>query len=249
MDRARKKQLVSELNARLGEVKSLYLTDFTGLDVASMTELRRKLTDARVEYVVVKNTLARRALDGSPYAELKVHLEGPNAFAMSTEDVVSAAKILSDFAAEHERPRIKAGAIEGRIVSMEEIRRLATLPPRDVLLAEVVGYARAPVAGLVQTLSGLLAKLVRTLDAVRAEREAAEPAPEAAAAEEAGEAKVEAGTPAEPAGEEAEPVVEEAEPVVEEAAPAEEVEAPKVEEETAPAEEAGESDEESNPEG
>lgn len=173
MAKAEKQQAVEDLGARLEGARCVVLTDFTGLDVASITELRRRLSSARVEYVVVKNTLARRALAGSPFAPLADHLSGPNAFAVSHEDVVSAAKILTEFAKDTERPQIKAGAIEGEIVSLEEIRRIAQLPPREQLLAQMVGSARAPVAGLVGALGGLLAKLVRTLDAVRADRASA----------------------------------------------------------------------------
>lgn len=175
MQKAQKQEVVADLSTRLGAAKCLYLTDFTGLDVAALTELRRRLTEASVEYVVVKNTLARRALDGGPYESLAEHLSGPNAFAMSNDDVVTAAKILTDFAKEREKPQIRAGAIEGRVVSIDEIRRIAELPPRDVLLAQVVGYARAPIAGLVYTLSGLLSKFVRTVDALRDQKASEEP--------------------------------------------------------------------------
>ena len=170
MQMAKKHEVVADLSEKLSAAKCLYLTDFTGLDVAAITELRRRLTEARVEYVVVKNTLARRALAGGRYEGLAEHLSGPNAFAMSGEDVVTAAKILTDFAREREKPQIRAGAIEGRVVSIDEIRRIAELPPRDQLLAQVVGCARAPIAGLVYTLSGLLSKFVRTLDAVREQK-------------------------------------------------------------------------------
>ncbi|MGH7556661.1 MAG: 50S ribosomal protein L10 [Gemmatimonadota bacterium] len=184
MPTAQKELKVSRLRERLEGAKCLYVTDFTGLDVAMMTELRARLTDASVEYVVVKNTLARRALADGPYAELVEHMTGPNAFAVSREDVVSAAKILTEFARERERPQITAGAIEGQVVSLEEIRRIASLPPRDQLLAEVVGHARAPISGLVFVLHGLMAKFVRTVEAVRAQREAeGGGAPPAASAE------------------------------------------------------------------
>lgn len=170
---AEKEQIVARLGQRLEEAKCLYVADFTGLDVASMTELRRRLAEADVELVVIKNTLARRALAGSPHAPLADQLDGPNAFALSRSDVVVAAKILTDFAKEREKPRIKAGVIEGQVVSIEQIRRIAELPPREVLLAQLVGSARAPLAGLVYTLSGLLAKFVRTVDALRAQKTSA----------------------------------------------------------------------------
>lgn len=183
MRSAEKQQVVAALTARLGDAKCLYLTDFTGLDVAAITELRRRLTGARVEYVVVKNTLARRALAETPYEGLTEHLTGPNAFALSRDDVVGAAKVLTEFARERDRPTIKAGAIEGQVVSLEEIRRIAALPPREQLLAQLVGSARSPIAGLVYTLHGLLAKFVRTVDAVRTQKEPGEgaPAPDTAA--------------------------------------------------------------------
>lgn len=171
MKRSEKAQVVERLSRRVGEAKCLYLADFTGLDVASMTELRARLSGADVDFVVVKNTLARKALEDGPYADLSDHLVGPNAFAMSNVDVVSPAKILTEFAREREKPAIKAGAIEGRVVSIDEIRRIADLPPREELLAQLVGYAKAPMAGLVYTLDALLAKLVRTLEAVRAQKE------------------------------------------------------------------------------
>ncbi|MGH7563898.1 MAG: 50S ribosomal protein L10 [Gemmatimonadota bacterium] len=174
MPSAQKELKVNRLRERLEGAKCLYITDFTGLDVTMMTELRARLTEASVEYVVVKNTLARRALADGPYAGLIEHMTGPNAFAVSREDVVNAARILTEFARERERPQITAGAIEGQVVSLEEIRRIASLPPRDQLLAEVVGYARAPISGLVFVLHGLMAKFVRTVEAVRAQREAAE---------------------------------------------------------------------------
>ena len=183
MPTAQKEQTIERLRERLDGAKCLYVTDFTGLDVASMTELRARLTDARVEYLVVKNTLARRALSGGPFAELAEHMTGPNAFAVSRDDVVTAAKILTDFAKERERPQIKAGVIEGQVISLEEIRRIASLPPREQLLAQVVGHALAPIAGLVFVLHGLLAKFVRTVEAVRVQREAEGGSPAAAPAE------------------------------------------------------------------
>jgi len=183
MPTAQKEQTIERLRERLDGAKCLYVTDFTGLDVASMTDLRARLTAARVEYLVVKNTLARRALSEGPFAELAKHMTGPNAFAVSRDDVVAAAKILTDFAKERERPQIKAGVIEGQVISLEEIRRIASLPPREQLLAEVVGYARAPIAGLVFVLHGLLAKFVRTVEAVRVQREAEGGSPAATPAE------------------------------------------------------------------
>jgi large subunit ribosomal protein L10 len=214
MQMAQKHEVVADLSAKLSKAKCLYLTDFTGLDVASITELRRRLTNAGVEYVVVKNTLARRALSGGPYEGLTEHLAGPNAFALSDEDVVTAAKILTEFAREREKPQIRAGAVEGRVVSIEEIRRIADLPPREQLLAQVAGSMRAPIAGLVYTLSGLLSKFVRTVDAVREDKQArgesagaaaTQPIEEAQPVEEAEPAQAAAEQPETASGEETQP--------------------------------------------
>jgi large subunit ribosomal protein L10 len=176
---AAKEEVVARLSQRLAGAKCVYLTDFTGLNVASMTELRRRLAEAQVDYVVVKNTLARRALSDGAYESLIAHLEGANAFAVSRADIVVAAKILTDFAKERERPKIKAGVIEGQVVSIDDIRRIAGLPPREVLLAQLMGSAQAPIAGVVTILSGLLSKFVRTVDALRAQKAAEQPSPEA----------------------------------------------------------------------
>lgn len=224
MATAEKKKIVTELGDRLSGVKCLYLADFTGLRVAEITDLRRQLADADVDFIVVKNTLAKRALEDTPYAALAEHLEGPNAFAFSTDDVVSPAKVLTDFAKAADRPQIKAGAIEGQVVSIEEIRRIAKLPSRDVLLGEIVGYARAPIAGLVYTLNGLLSQFVRTLEAVRAHREQSEPAvaEQAAAVEE--ETAEEEGPEEETAVEDV--AAEEEAPAEDEGTPSAEVEEP-----------------------
>ncbi len=229
---AEKEQVVEQLGRRVREAKCLYVTDFTGLDVATMTELRRRLAEAEVEYVVVKNTLARRALQGSGFEALVDQLEGANAFAVSHSDVVAAAKILSEFERDKDKPKIKAGVIEGAIVSTQEIRRIASLPPREVLLAQIMGSARAPMVGLVGILHGLLAKFVRTVDAVRASKEAAggaeapapaaEPSPTAELSAEVAEPSAEpVESSAEPAEPSAEPVESSAEPAESSAEPAE----------------------------
>jgi large subunit ribosomal protein L10 len=169
-DRTRKSAFVGELSDKLADASFVYVTDFTGLDVERLTRLRRALRAASVEYVVVKNTLARRALEGTSAAALAELLEGPSAFALSRADAVAAAKVLADFAKDGDLPRLKGGVVAGRRIEVADIRRLATLPSREVLLGRALGTMRAPVAGLAVVLGGLLAKFVRTVDAVRAAR-------------------------------------------------------------------------------
>ena len=172
--KADKEQELQELTAAFNASDTAILVDYKGLNVPAVTELRRQIRGAKAEYKVVKNTLARRALAGGRYESLAEHLSGPNAFALAREDVVVAAKILTEFARDRDRPQIRAGAIEGRVVSIDEIRRIAELPPRPQLLAQVVGTMRAPVAGLAFALGGLLSKFVRTVDALREQKQKSE---------------------------------------------------------------------------
>ncbi|HXF95420.1 MAG TPA: 50S ribosomal protein L10 [Gemmatimonadales bacterium] len=168
--KAQKQDTVAALAARLRRSPTVYVTDFTGLDVARMTELRRKLRAAGVEYVVVKNTLVRRALEDARVAGLEPHLAGPTGLVLAGADPVVAAKVLADFAREHERPAIRAGLVEGKTVTADEVRRLAALPPRAELLAQVAGALQAPLAGFAGALNGLLYMMVGALEALRTKR-------------------------------------------------------------------------------
>jgi large subunit ribosomal protein L10 len=170
MERAQKQQFVEGLAGKLAVAECVYVTDFTGLDVERMTQLRSKLRGSNAEYVVVKNTLARRAIAGTSAEALGSLLEGPTAFALSRADVVAAARALTDFAKEGDLPRLKGGIVAGRIVGIDEIRRLASLPGREALLSQIVGSLKSPIQGLVYVLSGVLSMFVRTVDALRAQK-------------------------------------------------------------------------------
>jgi large subunit ribosomal protein L10 len=137
MKRTEKEQLVSELRGKLDGATALYFTDFTGLNVKRMTELRRRLRRAGVEYVVIKNTLALRAVNESGLTGSK--LKGPTGVVVS-RDPSAAAKVLVDFAKENEqRPKVKGGLVEGAAVTEAEVKKLATLPTRDVALGQLAG--------------------------------------------------------------------------------------------------------------
>jgi large subunit ribosomal protein L10 len=167
-----KAETVTALVGRLQRSSTVYLADFTGLNVAKATQLRRKLRAVGVEYVVVKNTLARRALDAAAVPELAGHLAGPTALVLAGRDPITAAKVLTDFAREHERPAIKIGLVEGKAVSADQVKRLAALPPKTELLAQLGGALQAPMAGLVGALNGLLYMTVGALEALRNQRAA-----------------------------------------------------------------------------
>ena len=170
--KTQKQELVTTLAQRLARSPALYVTDFTGLNVARMTELRRKLRAAGVEYVVVKNTLARRALGGAQAGGLEPHLAGPTALALAGADPAIAAKVLAEFAKEHDKPAIRAGLVDGKTVTAEQVRRLAALPSRPELLAQVGGALQAPLAGLAGALHGVLLTMVGALEALRVQRAA-----------------------------------------------------------------------------
>lgn len=143
-----KKELVNEIADKLKASVSTVVVDYRGLSVAQVTELRKQLRDAGVEFKVYKNSMVRRAADAAELGDLNEVLTGPNAIAFSTEDVIAPAKILNNFAKENEALEIKAGVIEGNVATVEEIKALATLPSREGLLSMLLSVLQAPVRNL-----------------------------------------------------------------------------------------------------
>jgi len=174
MDRTQKESLVSELRDRINRAPAIYLTDFTGLSVKAMTRLRRSLKDSGAEYVVVKNRLARRAFAETDLPDISESLEGPTGMVFGYEDGVVAAKALSDFAKENDqKPSFKLGIMAQQVLGPEEVERIAKLPPRDVLLAQLAGALEAPIAALASALEAKLQETAGLLDALVGEREKA----------------------------------------------------------------------------
>ncbi|HEX5386181.1 MAG TPA: 50S ribosomal protein L10 [Gemmatimonadales bacterium] len=173
MSKTERQATVDALTAQLKGSPNLYVTDFSGLNVLRMTEFRRRLRAAGVEYLVVKNTLAQRAFAANAVAGLDEHLAGPTGLVLAGADPVAAAKVLADFAREFERPTIKGGLVDGRTVTPDQVKRLAELPSRDELLSQLAGALQAPLAELVGVMNGMLYQVVGALEALRAEREAA----------------------------------------------------------------------------
>jgi large subunit ribosomal protein L10 len=170
--KAQKQEMVTALAAQLERSPTVYVTDFTGLDVARITDLRRRLRAAGVEYVVVKNTLARRALTDAQRAGLEPHLAGPTALVLggAAADPTGAAKVLADFAKEFEKPAVKVGLVDGKAVTPEQVKRLAALPTKRELLAQLGGALQAPMAGFAGALNGVLMNMVGALEALRTQR-------------------------------------------------------------------------------
>ncbi|MGD6818645.1 50S ribosomal protein L10 [Metabacillus sp. 84] len=140
-----KKQIVDEITEKFRDSKSTIVVDYRGLTVAQVTELRKSLREAGVEFKVYKNTMTRRAVEKAELSGLNDALTGPNAIAFSTEDVVAPAKVLNEFAKKNEALEIKAGVIEGNIASVEEIKALAELPSREGLLSMLLSVLQAPI--------------------------------------------------------------------------------------------------------
>lgn len=171
MKRPDKEKLVAELKDKLSGANALYYTDFTGLNVKRMTDLRRRLRKANVEYVVIKNTLALRAVNESGL--VATPLKGQTGLVIA-KDAVAAAKVLADFAKENDqRPAVKGGLLEGKSLDVEQVKKLASMPSREQMLAELGAGLQSPMAAFVGALNGLLYMFAGALEGLRAQREGA----------------------------------------------------------------------------
>lgn len=168
-----KQQIVQALREKLNNSKSVVLTDYRGLKVSEITRLRAELRKAGVEFRVIKNTITSFAIQEIGLEDLGEHLKGPTAIAFGIEDPVAPAKILADFAKTHKNLKIKAGVVEGQVVGIEGVIALAELPPREVLLAKVVGMFQAPITSWVNVLQAPIRDLASVLDSVRKQKEEA----------------------------------------------------------------------------
>lgn len=159
--KAERQDEVAVLTDRLKGSPNIYVTDFTGLSVGKMTELRRRLRATGARYVVVKNTLAQRALAANQITLLDDHLAGPTGLVVTGPDPLAAAKVLSDFAREHQKPSVRVGLVDGRAVDPAYVKRLGELPSREALLGQFAGC-----------LNGVLYQMVGALEALREKRQA-----------------------------------------------------------------------------
>ncbi|HZU17993.1 MAG TPA: 50S ribosomal protein L10 [Candidatus Dormibacteraeota bacterium] len=168
MPRPEKVQQVELLTDRLRAAKVAVLTDYRGLTVGQMQDLRRRLRAQNVEYRVVKNTLARRAAVQAGHPEFQDLLRGPIAIAFGYEEVAAPARVLTDFARQTRlRLEIVGGLVEGRVLDAERTRQIADLPPREILLAQLLGTVQGPVAQLVGAVQAPVQQLVGLLQAYR----------------------------------------------------------------------------------
>ncbi len=168
-----KKGVVKELSEKIKAAKAIVLADYRGLTVEQDTELRNALRKAGVEYKVVKNTLTSLAMEENGLNDLNAYLSGPTSIAMSDSDLVAPAKVMSEYAKKYEKLDLKAGVVEGKIIDVDNIKRLADLPPREVLIAKVLGGFNAPISGLVNVLNGNIRGLVVALNAIAEKKQSA----------------------------------------------------------------------------
>ncbi|AIF42037.1 50S ribosomal protein L10 [Virgibacillus sp. SK37] len=141
----KKKQIVEEIADKFRASQTAVVVDYRGLDVAEVTELRKQLREAGIDFKVYKNTMTRRAVEAAELNDLSDVLVGPNAVAFSTEDVVAPARILNDFAKKHEALEIKGGVIEGKVATLEQIKELADLPNYEGMVSMLLSVLQAPV--------------------------------------------------------------------------------------------------------
>lgn len=167
----KKEAVVDSIKEKLEASQSVVLIDYRGLTVAVVTELRNQMREAGVEYQVLKNTMIKRAAEKAGIEGLDPILEGPTAVAFGINDPVAPAKILTKFAKDTKKITIKGGVLAGNAIDVAAVENLAKLPSKEELIAKMLGSLNAPITGLVMVLSGVTSKFVRTLEAIRVQKE------------------------------------------------------------------------------
>lgn len=172
LNREAKAAVVAEVGAQVASAQAIIVAEYRGLEVGAITALRKQARESGVYLRVLKNTLARRAVAGTPFEGLSDQMVGPLIYGMSS-DPVQCAKVLSDFAKSNDKLVLKAGAMPNSVLDTNAVKALASMPSREALLAKLMGTMQAPVATFVRTLNEVPGKFVRTVAALRDEREKA----------------------------------------------------------------------------
>ncbi|MFC1877601.1 50S ribosomal protein L10 [Thermodesulfobacteriota bacterium] len=172
MKKEDKKLIAENLKERFSKSKVVIVTDYKGLDVMAINSLRRKLREADIDYQVAKNTLLIRASEDTDVAVIKEHFVGPSAIAISYEDPVAPAKVLTDFAKENQKLEIKAGVMGNKMLDVAAIKSLASLPSRDVLLGQVLSTMNGVPSAFVRVLNGVTSNFLNVLTAIKDQKEA-----------------------------------------------------------------------------
>lgn len=167
-----KQKIVQKLQDRIEKADLIIFTDYRGLNVEDMTTLRNRLRLPGVEYRVVKNSMIEIALSKCGYEEIINQIDGPNAVLFSNDDLVTPAKAIYQFIKERKKLEVRMGILQGKVTGAERIKALADLPPKEVLLAQVVGTMQAPITSLVYVLNANLTGLARALEQIREQKAA-----------------------------------------------------------------------------
>ena len=167
-----KSQKIEEIKSSFAKAQVAIVTDPTGLTVAEITDLRRQLQKEGADYTVVKNTLAIKAVEGTQYECLGELLKGASAVAFGFNDQVAPAKVLSKFVKEIEKANFRGGAMDGKLLSADEVKALAKLPSKEELYAKMLGCINSPATGIVGGVNGVMSALVRAIDQVRQQKTA-----------------------------------------------------------------------------
>jgi large subunit ribosomal protein L10 len=168
-----KKKIVQDLSERFSKAAVVIVTDYKGLDVAAINDLRRRLRKEEIEYQVVKNSLMVRASQETDVALIKETFKGPSAVAMSYSDPIAPAKVLTEFAKDHDVFAIKVGVMDGKVLELNQIKALAALPSREILLGTLVSVLNNVPTGFVRTIAEIPRSLLNVLQAVKDQKEAA----------------------------------------------------------------------------
>lgn len=171
LNKKEKEQAISDLRKRFSTAKAIIFTNYTGMTVAEVSELRRLLRGGGVDYMVVKNTLARIASDDTPISVARDSFKGPMAIAISSSDPVAAAKKVIEFSKANEKLRLSGGVIEGRLCNAAEIKAVADLPAREVLMSMLAGTLQAPAGKMAAALAATLRNFAYAVNALKARKE------------------------------------------------------------------------------
>lgn len=171
MNREEKKISVSQLNEKFSRASVAILAEFSGMGVEEIGQIRKELRSVEGEFQVVKNKLAILAAVGTSAEGLASHFKGATAVVFGYADPVAPARALKKIADKQKKLKIKAGVIEGTVINLEDFRKIALLPSKDVLIAALISRFNAPITGFAGSLNGILSKFVRALDAVQQKRE------------------------------------------------------------------------------
>jgi large subunit ribosomal protein L10 len=169
----KKKEIVKDLHEKFARSKVVIITDYKGLDVSTINDLRRRLRAHEIEYKVVKNSLLVRAAEETDVALIKDRFKGPSAVALSYDDPIAPAKVLTKFLDEYSQLEIKSGVMDGKVLDLDAIKKMSTLPSREALLGQFLSAANGVATGFVRVLNAIPVQLLNVLQAIKEQKEAA----------------------------------------------------------------------------